>query len=104
MALPPISPTGVATAFLYPRQTQSTGTGLMQLATLDPGSTNPPIIFEPPYPLSGGEYLVWIIATGASPNFGGCTVYSSIDDTTYAPIGTILAGAIQGTLTATFAS
>src|SRR6516164_442548 len=104
MALPPISPSGVSTAFIYPRQTTSTGTGLTQVLSAAPGFTNPPIIFEPPFPLTNGDLLVWIIASGASVNWGGCTVYVSVDNTTYAPIGTILAGAVQGLLTATFPS
>src|SRR6516225_4726178 len=95
MALPPISPSGVSTAFIYPRQTTSTGTGLPQVLSAAPAFTNPPIIFEPPFPLTNGDLLVWIIASGASVNWGGCTVYVSVDNTTYAPIGTIIAGTTQ---------
>jgi hypothetical protein len=102
MALQAISPSGVSTAFIYNRQTTSTGQGIGPQLTADPGSINTPIIFEPPYPLSNGQLLVWIIATGASPNFGGCGVFVSVDNTTYTQIGTILAGQVQGLLTATF--
>ena len=101
--LPPISPTGVLTAFGYPAQT-SAGQGIGPQLTANPGSTNAPIIFEPPPGLSGGQLLVWIIATGASPDWGGCAVYASIDNATYGALGTILAGGVQGVLTATFAS
>jgi hypothetical protein len=104
MALAPISPSGVSTAFIYPRQTTTTGTGIGPALSANPGFINPPIIFEPPCLLSNGELLVWIIATGASPNWGGCGVYASVDNTTYAQIGTILAGQIQGDLTAIFPS
>jgi hypothetical protein len=104
MALPPISPSGVSTAFIYPRQTTTRGTGIGPQINADPGDTNPPIIFEPPFPLSNADLLLWIIATGASPNWGGCTVNVSVDNTSYTPIGTILAGGIQGVLTAVFAS
>ena len=38
-----------------------------------------------------------------SANWAGCTVYVSIDNTTYAPIGTIFAGGIQGIVSATLA-
>ena len=104
MALPPISPTGVATAFLYNTQTKTTGTGIGSQLAANPGYTNKPIIFEPPSELSDGIVKVWIIATGMSANWGGCSVWVSIDNTTYTAIGTILAGAIQGTLTSTFPS
>jgi len=102
MALPPVFPSGVATAFLYPRQTTSTGTGIGSQTQADPGNTNPPIIFEPPSALSGGDLEVWIIATGMNANWGGCQVWASVDNTGYARIGTILLGGIQGLLTATF--
>ena len=92
MALPPISPTGVLTAYGYPTQT-SAGQGITAVLTASPGSTNAPIIFEPPAGLSGDQLLVWIIATGASPNWGGCAVYASVDNQTYGALGTILAAA-----------
>lgn len=104
MALPPISPTGVATAFLYTTQTKTTGTGIAPQLNVSPGYTNRPIIFEPSHQLSGGELKVWIIATGSSANWGGCQVWVSVDNTTYTAIGTILAGAIQGILTSAFPS
>jgi hypothetical protein len=105
MPLSAISPSGVATAFLYPRQTVSNG--MLSWATsgqVDPGNTNRPIIFEPPAELTNGELLVWIIATGMSPDWAGCGVYVSLDNATYASIGTILAGGIQGIVSAPFAS
>jgi hypothetical protein len=102
MALPPISPTGVASAFIYPRQTITTGTGIAPQLTANPGVTNAPLIFEPPSALSAGQMVVWIIATGFSANWGGCTVNASVDGTTYTTIGTILSGGIQGLLTAEF--
>jgi hypothetical protein len=104
MPLPAISPTGVATAFIYARQTTSTGTGIAPQLNISPGYTNPPIIFEPPTELAGGVVKVWIIATGASANYGGCSVWVSIDNETYTPIGTILAGGIQGLLSSAFPS
>ena len=103
MSLPPISPSGVFTAFLYPVQT-SKGSGYVGVTSANPGMVNAPIIFEPPSALTGGDLLVWIIATGQSANFGGCQVWASVDDTTYGQIGTILAGQIQGVLTALFPS
>jgi hypothetical protein len=104
MALSPISPTGVASAFIYARQTQSTGTGIAPQLSANPGFTNAPLIFEPPPALSGGKLTIWIIATGYSANWGGCTVYMGVDGYagTYVPIGTIISGGIQGLTTAEF--
>lgn len=101
--LSPISPSGVSTAFIYPTQT-SRGAGFSAAFSAMPGNTNPPVIFEPPAGLSGGELQVWIIASGASANWGGCEVFASVDDNTYTAIGTILAGQIQGVLSAAFPS
>ncbi|MGD9613847.1 MAG: phage tail protein [Alphaproteobacteria bacterium] len=66
---------------------------------VDPGDATPPIIFEPPPALTGGAREVWIISSGGE-DFGGCHVWVSTDDTTYAMVGTIYAGARQGVLTA----
>src|SRR6185437_14415963 len=91
-----ISPIGVGTAALHARQA-SAGSGLDTL--VDPGDTHPPIIFEPPSPLSGGDLEAWLIATGA-PNWGGCQVWVSSDGNTYALAGTLYRGGRQGLLTA----
>src|SRR5947209_10947459 len=95
-----ISPIGVGTAALYPKQATA-GPALDPLA--DPGATNPPILFEPPPALSGGDLEVWIIASGG-PNWGGCQVWVSTDGNTYAYAGTIYRGGRQGVLTATLPS
>ncbi|MGD9614241.1 MAG: hypothetical protein AB7H90_11390 [Alphaproteobacteria bacterium] len=91
-----ILPIGIGTASLYPRLATA-GSAVDTLT--DPGDTNPPIIFEPPIALSGGAYEVWLIASGG-PDWGGCQVWLSIDNATYALAGTIYRGARQGTLTA----
>jgi hypothetical protein len=95
-----IAPIGVGTAPLYPRLSTA-GEGLDTLA--DPGDSNPPIIFEPPAALSGGALEVWIIASGGS-DWGGCQVWVSSDNATYALASTIYRGGRQGTLTAALAS
>lgn len=95
-----ITPIGVGTAPGYARQT-SAGEGLDAL--VDPGNSNPPIIFEPPSGLSGGDLEVWIIASGGA-DWGGCQVWVSTDGNTYALAGTIYRGGRQGTLTAALAS
>jgi hypothetical protein len=95
-----ITPIGVGTAPLYPRLSTA-GDGVDTLA--DPGNSNPPIIFEPPAALSGGALEVWIIASGG-PGWGGCQVWVSSDNATYALAGTIYRGGRQGTLTAALPS
>ncbi|HVC54956.1 MAG TPA: hypothetical protein VND95_03320 [Stellaceae bacterium] len=95
-----ITPIGVGTATLYARQATA-GSGLDTL--VDPGSTNPPILFEPPAALSGGTLEVWLIASGGA-NWGGCQVWVSSDGNTYALAGTLYRGARQGLLTAPLAS
>ena len=90
-----ILPIGVGTASLYPRLAAA-GSAVDTLT--DPGDTNPPIIFEPPAALSGGAREVWLIASGG-PDWGGCQVWISLDNATYALAGTIYRGARQGTLT-----
>lgn len=91
-----ITPIGVGTAVAYARQS-SAGAPLDPL--VDPGDTNPPIVFEPPPALSGGAAEVWIIATGGAA-WGGAQVWVSTDDTTYALAGTVYRGGRQGVLTA----
>lgn len=84
-----------------------------------------PIIFEPPAALlaaqstgslgspsdgSGlapsGNLQIWIAASpqNADPLWGGCQIWLSFDNTTYAQIGSITASAKQGALTANLAA
>lgn len=95
-----ITPIGVGTAALHPKQA-SAGAPLDPLA--DPGDTNPPIIFEPPPGLTGGDTEAWIIATGGA-DWGGCQIWVSTDGNTYAFAGTIYRGGRQGVLTAALPS
>src|SRR5437773_6993633 len=95
-----ITPIGVGTATLYPKLTTA-GSGVNMLVA--PGDTNTPIIFEPPAGLSGGDLEVWLIASGGT-NWGGCQVWVSSDDSTYAMAGTLYRGGRQGVLSATLAS
>jgi hypothetical protein len=90
-----ISPIGVGSARLYPRLATA---GSAIDALVAPGNTNPPIVFEPPAALAGGALEVWVIASGGT-NWGGCQVWVSSDNTTYALAGTIYRGGRQGVLT-----
>ncbi|HEX3538133.1 MAG TPA: hypothetical protein VHU15_15345 [Stellaceae bacterium] len=95
-----ITPIGAGTAALYTRQA-SAGPPLDSLAA--PGSTNPPIVFEPPPALSGGAAEVWVIATGGT-NWGGAQLWISSDGNTYAFAGNLYRGGRQGVLTAALPS
>jgi hypothetical protein len=95
-----ITPIGIGTATLYSRQS-SAGSGVDTL--VDPGASNPPIVFEPPAALSGGDLEVWLIASGGA-NWGGCQIWVSSDASTYAMAGTLYRGGRQGVLTATLPS
>ncbi|TNC07123.1 hypothetical protein FF100_33680 [Methylobacterium terricola] len=95
-------PGGVATASRYP-VAGSTGRSINRDVAAAP--VNPPVVFEPPPGLTGGEAQVWVAASGGSggvadPNWGGAVVWISRDGTSYAEIGTITAPARHGVLTA----
>jgi hypothetical protein len=92
-----ITPIGVGTAVLHPKQT-SAGAPLDPF--VDPGNSNPPAVFEPPPALTGGATELWVIATGGV-HWGGAQIWVSTDDSTYAFAGTIYRGGRQGVLTAT---
>jgi hypothetical protein len=70
---------------------------------VDPGSVNPPAVFEPASNLTGGQPELWIAASGGA-NWGGCGVYISFNGTDYFLIGSISAPAPQGLFTASLAS
>lgn len=63
----------------------------------EPGNVNAPVIFEPPLDLTGGKNQLWIAASGGL-NWGGCTVWVSLNNETYEAIGTIYGSARYGTL------
>jgi hypothetical protein len=92
-----IAPIGANGAAIFTRLANA-GAALYD-PNVAPGATNPPIIFEPPATLTAVTTEVWIVATGG-PNWGGCNVYTSTDNATYALAGAIHKGGRQGTLTA----
>ena len=67
---------------------------------VDPGNVNPPAVLEPPSSVTAGQSQIWIGASGGE-FWGGATVYASIDDVTYAPLGQIDAATPQGVLLTT---
>ncbi len=97
---------GVATAVLYPTQSVANNPIDRNVAA-DP--VNTPIIFEPPAALVGSTPQVWVAASGGSggvadPNWGGASVWLSLDGTSYSQIGVINAPARQGVLSSSLAS
>lgn len=72
-------------------------------SNVDPGSVNPPAVFEPASNLTGGVAQLWVAASGGA-DWGGCVVFISFDATNYTNIGTISTSAAQGTLTAGLAN
>lgn len=98
------SPSGIGTVSFYPTQT-SAGAGIAADINLAPGSTNAPIFYEPSAILTNGAAVLWMIATGAASNWGGCQVWMSVDGgSSYGRVGTIVRGGVQGLLTATLPS
>jgi hypothetical protein len=90
-------PFGVATATLYPTQSNS---GHRPNNTVDPGDTTTPVIFNGPGSLTINTLEVWIAASGGQ-YWGGCEVWLSVDNgVTYRKFGTINAKATFGVLTA----
>ncbi len=63
----------------------------------EPGNVNAPVIFEPPLDLTDGKSQVWVAVSGGI-NWGGCNVWTSLDNTTYEMIGTIYGSARYGQL------
>lgn len=104
MSSPPlIAPIGVNTPFGFQTYTEA-GQGVFGQVEASPGNTNAPLIYEPPALFTSGEAQVWILATGSLPSWGGCSVWMSLDGTTYGQLGVITQGCIQGVLTAPYAS
>jgi hypothetical protein len=80
-------------------------TGTLVLANVDPGLVNTPIILEPPAGMlpAGAGPQVWMLVSGADPNYGGCIPNVSVDGgSVYNPLGNI-GPAVTGLVTGTFA-
>lgn len=55
---------------------------------VDPGDINPPVIFEVPADLTGGDSLqAWIAVSGKNVNWGGAEIWISFDNMTYSYVG-----------------
>ena len=92
---------GVSTPVLYPVASTS---GNVVNHGVAAAPVNPPLIFEPPAALTGGAAQIWVGASGgangqADPNWGGASVWLSLDDASYSRIATIAQPLRQGRLT-----
>ncbi len=95
-------PGGAATAAAYPAPSNAATTLNRNVAA---APVNPPVVFEPPAPLTGGTPQVWAAVSGgtdgiADPNWGGAVVWISRDGTSFAAVGKVTAPARMGVLAA----
>lgn len=67
----------------------------------DPGTCEPPMIFQPPALMTNADNEVWIGTYGKSENWGGCNVWVSDTNEYYQLLGTIDYRARYGTLVST---
>ncbi len=104
MPLPPVTPSGASTAFLYATQPSLNHGGFSGIIGGLPPNVNPPIIFEPGCDFTGNQLKVVMIVTGTPPIWGGAQIWASVDGSTYGQIGTVYQGGRQGVLTAVFPS
>lgn len=63
----------------------------------DPGNVTTPTFLEPP--LTDSSLYIATAVSGADPDWGGCYVYASLDNSTYKRVGVVSGGARYGTLT-----
>jgi Putative phage tail protein len=96
------APAGVGSHAVYGTQSGGGG-GVNNL--VQPGNTATPNIFVPPSVLTATGLEIWMGAYGATPaTWGGCEVWVSYDNASYAYVGAIDSPVRMGTLTATLAS
>lgn len=70
-----------------------------------PGNVNTPVLFVPPIELAATGLEVWCAVSGQNPDiWGGCTVWLSEDNVTYAQVGIINGESRQGVLSANLPS
>lgn len=86
-------PLGASSPALY---TTGSGQGTGTNYGADPGNVNTPFFINPPYFLTPSGQELWMAVSADSQFWGGCTVYASLDNVDYAPIGTIFNKARYG--------
>ena len=94
-------PLGASSPALY---TTGSGQGTGTNYGADPGNVNTPFFINPPYFLTPSGQELWMAVSADSQFWGGCTVYASLDNVDYAPIGTIYNKARYGVSTGSITS
>ena len=87
---------GSSHAAVYTRQQAS---GTIVNTSISPGSVSAPVLINPPRTLTNGDTQVWLAVAGSSLNWGGCEVFTSLDNVNYQYQGNITQPARYGTLT-----
>jgi hypothetical protein len=87
---------GIATASLYLPQA---GLGYNPNFNAAPGNVLPPTIFEAPAERTTTGLEVYAAVGGIGPNWGGCTVWVSLDGAAFVAAGTVVGGTKYGRLT-----
>jgi hypothetical protein len=92
-------PWGTANPTQYPKETAG---GYVPTDTADPGLVNTPIIFEINNKvLDVDGYAAVLGVSGASADWGGCTIWGSTDGVTYRRLGQMFGPSRMGVLQAT---
>jgi hypothetical protein len=94
-------PGGAASAALY--ASHSSG-GHQTNADVPPGPVSTPVLINAPTSLTGGDPEVWCAVASSSTTWGGCEVWISVDNVSYARVGVIEGPARYGVLTAALAN
>lgn len=89
-------PSGISATALYPSQG---GAGFNANYNAAPGNVSAPVIFEAPAELTTTGLEVYAAVTGVGSNWGGCTVWVSLDGATYSQAGVLYGGSRYGTIT-----
>ena len=92
-------PAGIGTYFSINTPPLVTATTIS--TAIDPGPVNTPAVCEPASTFAQGKSVVLIAASGGI-HWGGANVFLSLDGTDYSQAGTLIAPALQATLTAAF--
>lgn len=96
-----------ATIGTVPAYNLNSGAGLIQDYGVNPGNALAPAIFDVPVELAdviGLETWIATCSATANPNWGGCDVYISSDNTNFFKQGTLVGASRMGVLTSNYNS
>jgi hypothetical protein len=91
---------GTAAGVVYPK---GVANGTKPGNPNQPGATSLQCAYVPSARVTGGDFELWLALSGG-PNWGGCDIFLSLDDTTYTKIGTQFGPCRAGSLTAALAA